>query len=67
MRVTATHSESVLDVNDQPYLQILASNDFDKKAFQANSQRLEQRLFSLGLLRRLSDGCAYIINPYFPR
>jgi len=47
--------------------QILASNDFDKKAFQANSQRLEQRLFSLGLLRRLSDGCAYIINPYFPR
>ncbi len=46
---------------------ILASDDFDKKAFQANSQRLEQRLFSLGLLRRLSDGCAYIINPYFQR
>ena len=46
---------------------ILANDDFDKKTFQANSQRLEQRLFSLGLLRRLSDGCAYIINPYYSR
>ncbi|HMZ19876.1 MAG TPA: hypothetical protein PLD20_18210 [Blastocatellia bacterium] len=42
----------------------LAHDEFDKKAFQANAQRLEQRLGSLGMLRRLSDGCAYVENPY---
>ncbi len=38
--------------------------DLDKKAFQDNSTRLEQRLSSIGLLKRLSDACAYVINPY---
>lgn len=42
---------------------VLAKGEFDKKAFQANARRLEQRLGSLGLLKRLSDGCAYVINP----
>lgn len=42
----------------------LEKDDFDKKAFQSNAQRLEQRLGSLGLLKRLSDGCAFVINPY---
>ena len=42
----------------------LVSCDFDKKAFQGNSERLEQRLSSVGLLKRLSDGCAYVINPF---
>lgn len=42
----------------------LSKDEFDKKAFQANSRRLEQRLGSLGLLKRLSDGCAYVVNPY---
>lgn len=37
---------------------------FDKKAFQANAHRLEQRLGSLGVLRRLSDACAYVQNPF---
>ena len=45
---------------------VLSKDDFDKKSFQKNARRLEQRLSSLGLLRRLSDGCAYIINPYYP-
>lgn len=40
-------------------------DEFEKKYFQANSRRLEQRLGGLGLLRRLSDGCAYVINPYY--
>jgi hypothetical protein len=44
--------------------QVLSGADFDQGAFSANSARLEQRLISLGLLRRLSDGCAYVINPY---
>jgi len=33
---------------------LLDKDEFDKKAFQANSRRLEQLLLSLGLLRRLS-------------
>jgi hypothetical protein len=44
---------------------VLPKGDFDKKAFRANSRRLEQRLGSLGVLKRLSDACAYVINPYF--
>jgi hypothetical protein len=42
---------------------VLPQEDFEKKAFQTNSQRLEQRLASLGMLRRLSDACAYVQNP----
>lgn len=49
---------------DKEAEQVLPKGEFDKKAFQANSRRLEQRLGSLGLLRRLSDGCAYVINPH---
>jgi hypothetical protein len=44
---------------------ILPKGDFDKKAFRANSRRLEQRLGSLGVLKRLSDACAYVINPCY--
>ncbi len=44
--------------------QVLPTGDMDKKPFQANSLRLEHRLGSLGLLKRLSDACAYIENPY---
>ena len=36
----------------------------DQNAFMQNSQRLEQRLRILGLLRRLSDDCAYVENPF---
>ena len=46
---------------------VLQKDEFDKKAFQANARRLEQRLASLGLLKRLSDGCAYVLNPYARR
>ena len=35
----------------------------DQNAFMQNTQRLEQRLKTLGLLRRLSDDCAYVENP----
>ncbi len=43
---------------------VLEANECDIKAFQANARRLEQRLASLGFLKRLSDGCAYVLNPY---
>ena len=36
----------------------------DQKTFEDNALRLEMRLASLGLLRRLSDACAYVHNPY---
>lgn len=42
---------------------VLGQKDFDKRAFQANAERLERRLATLGMLRRLSDACAYVINP----
>lgn len=44
---------------------VFKKGELDKKAFQGNVERLEQRLASLGLLHRLSDGCAYLVNPYF--
>ena len=42
---------------------VLTSEEIDKRAFQANSERLEIRLRTLGMLRRLSDACAYVENP----
>lgn len=49
---------------DKEAEQVLARDEFDKTAFKHNLRRLEQRLGSLGLLKRLSDGCAYVVNPY---
>ena len=43
---------------------VMPSDVFDKKSFQSNARRLEQRLTSLGLVKRLSDGCAYVLNPH---
>ena len=40
---------------------------FDKRAFDDNAQRLESRLLALGLLCRLSDDCAYVMNPFGER
>ncbi|MYG02363.1 MAG: hypothetical protein F4173_08830 [Acidobacteriia bacterium] len=39
----------------------------DQNVFTQNTQRLEQRLRTLGLLRRLSDDCAYVENPFRSR
>ena len=51
-------------LGDREADEVMEKGEYDKKAFQANARRLEQRLASLGLLRRLSDGCAYVENPY---
>lgn len=37
---------------------------FDALPFERNRARLEARLASMGLLQRLSDGCAYVVNPF---
>ncbi len=36
----------------------------DQEDFSDNAHRLEERLASLGLLKRLSDSCAYVENPF---
>lgn len=41
----------------------LPETDFDEASFERNRGRLEARLSSMGLLKRLSDACAYVINP----
>jgi hypothetical protein len=53
-----------LVIGDHEAELVLSTEEFERKAFQANARRLEQRLASLGLLRRLSDACAYVENPY---
>ncbi|MCG3772304.1 MAG: hypothetical protein JW384_03511 [Nitrosomonadaceae bacterium] len=58
------HRRYGLVFGDKEAERVLAKDEFDKKAFKANSRRLEQRLASVGLLNRRSDGCAYVINPY---
>lgn len=52
-----------LVIGDREAERVLPADEFDRKSFQANARRLEQRLASLGLLRRLSDACAYVENP----
>lgn len=42
----------------------LPQDMFDNAAFMKNRERLEARLASMGLLKRLSDGCAYVTNPF---
>jgi hypothetical protein len=59
------HTRYGIVFSDKQAEQVLPKGDFEKKAFQANSRRLEQRLGSLGVLKRLSDGCAYVVNPYY--
>lgn len=51
-------------IGDREAERVLPPDEFDRRAFQANARRLEQRLASLGHLCRLSDACAYVENPY---
>lgn len=42
----------------------LDPDSYDASSFERNRERLEGRLVSMGLLKRLSDGCAYVVNPF---
>lgn len=57
------YSRYGLVFSEREAAQVIAEEEYDPKPFAANAARLESRLNSLGLLRRLSDGCAYVINP----
>lgn len=41
------------------------SGNADQEDFSDNARRLEERLASLGLLKRLSDSCAYVESPFY--
>ncbi|MBR8832318.1 MAG: hypothetical protein N5P05_002028 [Chroococcopsis gigantea SAG 12.99] len=53
-----------LIIGEKQAKEIIDRNEADQEAFADNGERLEQRLASLGLLKRLSDACAYVLNPY---
>jgi hypothetical protein len=40
------------------------TNEVDQEALMDNAGNLESRLHSLGLVRRLSDSCAFVENPF---
>ena len=51
-------------VGDQQARHFIDSGLADQEDFSDNARRLEERLASLGLLKRLSDSCAYVENPF---
>ena len=61
------YSRYGLVFGDREAEQVLEAEEYDRKAFRGNAERLEQRLGSLGMLRRLSDACAYVQNPFARR
>lgn len=53
-----------LIIGDHQARDIIDAGDADQEDFSNNARRLEERLASLGLVRRLSDSCAYVENPF---
>ena len=51
-------------IGDKEAVEVTNSGQADLEAFSENALRLEQRLSSMGLLRRLSDAVAYVENPF---
>lgn len=51
-------------IGDKQAHSVMKEGRADLEAFAENAKRLEQRLASMGLLRRLSDACAYVENPF---
>jgi hypothetical protein len=58
------HDRYGLVIGDAQARTFIASGDADQEDFSDNARRLEERLASLGLLKRLSDSCAYVENPF---
>jgi len=51
-------------IGDHQAKTFINSGMADQEDFSDNATRLEARLASLGLLKRLSDSCAYVENPF---
>lgn len=58
------HDRYGIVIGDVQARAFIASGDADQEDFSDNAHRLEERLASLGLLKRLSDSCAYVENPF---
>ncbi len=58
------HDRYGIVIGDAQARSFIASGDADQEDFSDNARRLEERLASLGLLKRLSDSCAYVENPF---
>ncbi|MES0100649.1 hypothetical protein [Mesorhizobium sp. M0019] len=58
------HQRYGLIIGDQQARLFIDRGDADQEDFSDNARRLEERLASLGLLKRLSDSCAYVENPF---
>lgn len=58
------YSKYGLIIGDKQAKEYIMKGQADQEAFAENAVRLEQRLSSMGLLKRLSDACAYVENPF---
>lgn len=58
------HQKYGFIIGDRQATDLINSGDADREDFVANAERLERRLASIGLLKRLSDACAYVQNPF---
>jgi hypothetical protein len=62
--LTTLHQKYGLIIGDRQAKSLIDSGRADREDFVANAVRLERRLASIGLLKRLSDACAYVQNPF---
>ena len=51
-------------IGDRHAANLALTASADREMFADNLSRLEERLAGLGLVRRLSDQCAYVENPF---
>jgi len=58
------HDRYGIVIGDSQARDFIVSGNADQEDFSDNARRLEERLASLGLLKRLSDSCAYVENPF---
>src|SRR5262249_53487152 len=58
------HERYGLVIGDHQARSYIDAGTADQEDFSDNARRLEERLSSLGLLKRLSDSCAYVENPF---
>lgn len=58
------HSRYALVIGEAQGHELINSNQVDQEALSRNGEYLISRLTSLGLVRQLSDGCAFVENPF---
>lgn len=62
--LTRLHDRYGFVIGDAQARSFIDDGTADQEDFSDNAHRLEERLASLGLLKRLSDSCAYVENPF---